>query len=137
MSLFSPYLVLVMRLSVLPSTSTTLPVVRARKVHVSTSSRRSWHGSTRRTLRKPHQYIGSPDWLDWARPPSRIRFASCFPKLASHSPRSSAHTSSTAGARSFLSRLCAANFRNSTTRTRPMFCRYWKHLETEMSLSNK
>jgi len=44
------------------------------------------HGSTRRTSRKPRQYIGSLDWLDWARPPSPIRSASCLTKLASHSP---------------------------------------------------
>src|SRR6266571_6446424 len=118
MLLFSPYLVLVLQLSVLPSISTTLPVVRAQRVHVSTSLRRSWLGSTRRTPRKPRQYIGSPDWLDWARPPSPIPSASCLTKLASHSPPSSAHSSSTAVTRSFLSLLCAVTLRNSTSRTR-------------------
>jgi hypothetical protein len=46
-SLFSPCLGLVMPLLVLPSTSMTLPVVRAHRVHVSTSLRRSWLGLTR------------------------------------------------------------------------------------------
>ena len=70
MPLFSLYLVLVMHISVLPSTLTTLPVVRAQMVHVSTSLGRSQHGSTRRTRRNSLWYIGSPDWLDWGRPPS-------------------------------------------------------------------
>ena len=126
MSLSSPYLVLMMRLSVLPSTSTTLHVVRAPMVHVSTSLLRSWHGSTRRTPRKPHQYIGSPDWLVWERPRLRIRSANCLRMLACHSPPFSAHSSSTAGTPSSLSLICAATSPNSMIRMRPMFCRPWK-----------
>ena len=70
MPLFSLYLVLVMHISVLPSILTTLSIVRAQMVHVSTSLNRSQHGSTRLTRQKSLWYIGSLDWLDWGRPPS-------------------------------------------------------------------
>jgi hypothetical protein len=49
--------------------------------------------------------------------------------LAYHSPPSSAHSSSTARTRSFLSLLCAATLPNSITRTRPMFCQSWKQTQ--------
>jgi len=135
MSLFSPYLVLMMPLSVPPSTSTTFPVVPAQRVHVSTSLRRSLLGSTRRTLRKPRQYIGSPDWPDWERLPLPTRFASCLKKFAGHLLPSSVHSSSIAGTRSFLSPLCAATLRNFTIPTPSMFCRYWKQTQRLFTLS--
>src|SRR5258708_7584729 len=113
-----------MRLSVLPSTSITLPVVHAQMVHVWTPLRRSWHGSTRRVPQKHRQYIGLQDWLDWARPPSPIRSASSLMNFACHSPPSFAHSSLTAGTRSFLSPLCAATFRNFITHMQLMFCRF-------------
>ena len=51
-----------MQLSLLTSTSPTLRVVRAPRVHVLTSLKRLWHGRRRPTLRRLRQYIGSPDW---------------------------------------------------------------------------
>lgn len=117
-----------MRLSVQPSTSTTLPVVRAHMVHVSTSLNRSRHGSMR-TLQIPHQFIGSLDWLDLARPPSPTRSANRFTKIACHSLPSSARCSSIAGTRSSLSLLCVVTLPNSIAHTQPMFCQSWKQTQ--------
>ena len=134
MSLFNPYLVLVMPLSVLPPIST-LPVVHAPMAHESTSLRRSYRGLTRMTPRMPRQYIGLLGWLDWARPLSPIRSASCLTKIACPLPPSSAHSSSTAGTRNSSSPLYAATLPNSIARMRPMFCQSWKQIQRLSTLA--
>ena len=115
-----------MQPSVLPSTTTTFPVDRAPMVHVSTSLDRFKHGSTKKTTRKSLQYIGSPDWLDWGRPPSLIPFASYSTKFTSHSHPSFAHSSLTARTPSCLSPLCAATSQKNITLTRPILRWFWR-----------
>ena len=123
-----------MQPSMLASTSTTLPVIPAPRIHVSVSLRRSRDGSTRRTPRIARQYIGSPDWLDWERPRSPIRSASGSTTLPYHSPPSSAHSSSTARTRSFLSLLCAATLPKNMIHTRPIYRRSCQQTQRQPTL---